>query len=46
MQISKFAVNNEIHEKLKFLRHEDGMDVYLASSSEEELYVSRTQDLQ
>lgn len=37
----KFVENEEMQEKLKFLRHEDGTDVYLDRSTGEEVYVGR-----
>lgn len=39
----KFAEIEEIEEKLKFMRHENGMDVYLNRSTGEEVYVGRPQ---
>ncbi len=39
----KFVENEEMQEKLKFLRHEDGTDVYLDLSTEKEVYVHRPQ---
>ena len=38
----KFVGNDEISEKLKFLRHEDGTDVYLDLSRGKEVYVGRS----
>ena len=40
----KFVPNEEMNENLKFLRHEDGQDVYLDLSTEKEVYMGRTQD--
>ena len=39
----KFAEIEEMEEKLKFLRHKNGMDVYLNRSTGEEVYVGRPQ---
>jgi len=39
----KFVENEEMQEKLKFLRHEDGADVYLDRSTGKEVYVGRPQ---
>jgi hypothetical protein len=36
-----FVENENIQEKLKFLRREDGMDVYLDRTTEKELYLAR-----
>jgi uncharacterized protein YdhG (YjbR/CyaY superfamily) len=41
----KFVGNAEMDEKLKFLRHEEGTDVYLDLSTGKEVYVGRTQSL-
>ena len=40
----KFVTNEEMNENLKFLRHEDGQDVYLDLSTGKEVYMGRTQD--
>ena len=37
----KFVGNEEMNEKLKFLRHENGTDVYLDLSTGKEVYVTR-----
>ena len=37
----KFIQNDEIKEKVKFLRHEDGRDVYLDFSTGKEVFVGR-----
>jgi hypothetical protein len=39
----KFVENEEMQEKLKFLRHENGTDVYLDRSTGKEVYVGRLQ---
>ena len=39
----KFVENKEMQEKLKFLRHENGTDVYLDRSTGKEVYVGRPQ---
>ena len=39
----KFLENDEMQEKLIFLRHEDGTDVYLDLSTGKEVYVGRPQ---
>ena len=39
----QFVANEEMDEKLKFLRHEDGRDVYLNLSSGQEVFVGRAQ---
>jgi hypothetical protein len=36
-----FVANEHIQERLKFLRREDGMDVYLDQTTEKELYLAR-----
>ena len=38
----KFVGNDEMGEKLKFLRHENGLDVYLDLSRGKEIYVGRS----
>jgi hypothetical protein len=37
----QFVANEEMDEKLKFLRHEDGMDVYQNLSTGKEVFVGR-----
>jgi len=37
----KFVENDEMDEKVKFLRHEEGTDVYLDPSTGKEVYVGR-----
>lgn len=37
----KFAGNDEMDEKLEFLRHENGLDVYLDLSTGKEVYLGR-----
>jgi len=40
----KFVSNEDMNKKMKFLRHKDGLDVYLdLSSAGEDVYVGRTQ---
>ena len=39
----KFVENSEMQEQLKFLRHENGTDVYLDRSTGKEVYVGRPQ---
>ena len=39
----KFVKNEEMQEKLKFLRHENGTDVYLDRSTGKDVYVGRPQ---
>jgi hypothetical protein len=39
----QFVANEEIDEKLNFLRHEDGMDVYRNLSTGQEVFVGRPQ---
>lgn len=39
----KFVENEDMQEKLNFLRHEDGTDVYLDRSTGKEVYVGRPQ---
>lgn len=39
----KFVENEALREKMKFLRHENGMDVYLDRSTGKEVYVGRPQ---
>ncbi len=39
----KFVENEEMQEKLKFLRHEDGTDVYVDRSTGKEVYIGRPQ---
>lgn len=39
----KFIKNENMKEELKFLRHEDGKDVYLDLATEKEIYVGRPQ---
>lgn len=38
---SKFVENDEMEKKLKFLRHENGTDVYLDRSTGKEVYIGR-----
>jgi len=38
---SKFVKNEEMENKLKFLRNENGTDVYLDRSTGKEVYVGR-----
>jgi len=38
----KFVENEEMQEKLKFLRREGGLDVYLDHSTGQEVYIGRT----
>ena len=40
----KFVTDEEMNENLKFLRQEDGQDVYLDLSTGKEVYMGRTQD--
>lgn len=37
-----YVANEEMKEKLKFLRHNDGLDVYLDLSTGKEVYIGRT----
>jgi hypothetical protein len=38
-----FVKNEEVQGKLKFLRHEEGIDIYLNRSTGKEVYVGRPQ---
>lgn len=38
----QFIENEEIRDKLEFLRHENGLDVYLERSTGKKVYVGRT----
>ena len=40
---SMFVKNEEVQGKLKFLRHEEGIDIYLNRSTGKEVYVGRPQ---
>ena len=40
----QFIETEEIRDKLEFLRHENGLDVYLERSTGKELYMGRTDD--
>ncbi len=41
-QTFAFAPSEHVDKSLKFLRHEDGVDVYLNTLTEEEVYLGRT----